>query len=163
MRPNQRFLKFTFTKRSSYSIIALSTYAVVIYGSLRVPCNGIPWILSGPRGSSNKWLFPCATVHPGGCHKSRLHKSFLLHRLPRSSRHLFPFIFSLYYEEASVLMAYLALYRKWRPRTFSEVVGKKHISCSLYKSDAAHDLLCVEIVRRHNIKKKIAGGVVIFI
>lgn len=28
-------------------------------------------------------------------------------------------------------MSYLALYRKWRPRTFSEVVGQKHISVPL--------------------------------
>ena len=37
-------------------------------------------------------------------------------------------------EEASDLMAYLALYRKWRPRTFSEVVGQKHISIPLQRA-----------------------------
>ncbi len=31
-------------------------------------------------------------------------------------------------------MAYLALYRKWRPRTFSEVVGQKHISVPLKRA-----------------------------
>ena len=31
-------------------------------------------------------------------------------------------------------MAYLALYRKWRPRTFSEVVGQKHISIPLQRA-----------------------------
>ena len=31
-------------------------------------------------------------------------------------------------------MAYLALYRKWRPRTFSEVVGQKHISIPLRRA-----------------------------
>lgn len=42
--------------------------------------------------------------------------------------------FYLYLEEASDLMAYLALYRKWRPRTFSEVVGQKHISIPLQRA-----------------------------
>lgn len=35
-------------------------------------------------------------------------------------------------------MSYLALYRKWRPRTFSEVIGQKHIStplCNALKQD----------------------------
>lgn len=31
-------------------------------------------------------------------------------------------------------MAYLALYRKWRPRTFTEVVGQKHISIPLQRA-----------------------------
>ena len=31
-------------------------------------------------------------------------------------------------------MAYLALYRKWRPQTFSEVVGQKHISVPLSRA-----------------------------
>lgn len=31
-------------------------------------------------------------------------------------------------------MAYLALYRKWRPRTFTEVVGQKHISIPLERA-----------------------------
>lgn len=31
-------------------------------------------------------------------------------------------------------MAYLALYRKWRPQTFSEVVGQKHISAALQRA-----------------------------
>lgn len=31
-------------------------------------------------------------------------------------------------------MAYLALYRKWRPQTFSEVVGQKHISLPLQRA-----------------------------
>lgn len=31
-------------------------------------------------------------------------------------------------------MAYLALYRKWRPRTFAEVVGQKHISIPLQRA-----------------------------
>lgn len=31
-------------------------------------------------------------------------------------------------------MAYLALYRKWRPRTFDEVVGQKHISIPLLRA-----------------------------
>ncbi len=31
-------------------------------------------------------------------------------------------------------MSYLALYRKWRPRTFSEVVGQKHISIPLQRA-----------------------------
>lgn len=31
-------------------------------------------------------------------------------------------------------MAYLALYRKWRPRTFTEVVGQKHISVPLMRA-----------------------------
>lgn len=31
-------------------------------------------------------------------------------------------------------MAYLALYRKWRPRTFSEVVGQKHIFIPLQRA-----------------------------
>lgn len=31
-------------------------------------------------------------------------------------------------------MAYLALYRKWRPRRFSEVVGQKHISIPLLRA-----------------------------
>ena len=33
-----------------------------------------------------------------------------------------------------VLMAYLALYRKWRPRTFDEVVGQKHISIPILRA-----------------------------
>src|SRR4029078_7109928 len=32
------------------------------------------------------------------------------------------------------LMSYLALARKWRPRTFSELVGQDHISKALIKS-----------------------------
>ena len=31
-------------------------------------------------------------------------------------------------------MAYLALYRKWRPRTFDEVVGQKHISIPILRA-----------------------------
>ncbi len=31
-------------------------------------------------------------------------------------------------------MAYLALYRKWRPRTFDEVVGQKHISIPIMRA-----------------------------
>lgn len=31
-------------------------------------------------------------------------------------------------------MAYLALYRKWRPQTFSEVVGQKHVSVPLSRA-----------------------------
>lgn len=31
-------------------------------------------------------------------------------------------------------MAYLALYRKWRPQTFTEVVGQKHISLPLSRA-----------------------------
>ena len=31
-------------------------------------------------------------------------------------------------------MAYLALYRKWRPSTFTEVIGQKHIAIPLERA-----------------------------
>lgn len=31
-------------------------------------------------------------------------------------------------------MAYIALYRKWRPKTFEDVVGQRHITETLQKA-----------------------------
>lgn len=39
--------------------------------------------------------------------------------------------FSYVYER--IVMAYIALYRKWRPKTFEDVVGQRHITETLQK------------------------------
>lgn len=49
-------------------------------------------------------------------------------------------------------MAYTALYREWRPRTFNDVVGQEHITTTLknqiLNNRIAHAYLFVELEER---------------
>ena len=44
---------------------------------------------------------------------------------------------------ARVLSVTTALYRRYRPETFEDVIGQEHVTCLLYTSDAADDTASV--------------------
>ena len=88
--------------------------------------------MSGGEPSSIKWEFPCAARVPS--------------LKADACAGLFASFFMSEKEEAAM---YQALYRKWRPKTFEDVIGQSHITETLKRQVADGRLSHAYLIYRH--------------